>query len=538
MDPNQQAQIDPIQRIELTNFSGNLTRIPNGDINSGYARYDTSFGYNPFNKPTTLSFLDVPVSIKGSVITDLILDQKERVENGILYVYAIGSAARVYKIQVNDPSGHNPNYDTPVLLTTLTSQSPTFTMGGSIEFYSGFIFIGSDMGVTKLAFDGTGETFVGSTGSWAQAVPRPLNLFIGKLYAGNANNIAEIDSTLLVTTYTKISPAFPSDYQVRDLAFTADGTYLVMTTVRDTMNSILATTPDTTQAGSIDSSVAYWNGIDAGATSFISLPGYNMSSYETFSSFEYLFGNDAISATLGTPQQKLLTIENDQYPLPNALASVGNLLAWMAPEYDGSKLVATLQMYGQFDQSIAPAHYRLLQQAAALTGTSDVMKIPSMKTVSNFFYGGANSGYAANIISKGKLYYSTIEYNGSATSYNFYRFNLYPINSENALPGIYETLQQLFFKKVTPKEVRIYLEPVAAGMQFKIDLIGIDGEVMADSSGQNSFIVGTNLDSGETLSWYNPAIAPTAAIGVRITNQGTVTPFIHKIELDVAPQGK
>lgn len=533
------APINPMTTIIIDNLGDNLCRISNGNMNSGLVRYTTTTGLNPFGSPTDLSFMERATSIKGSIITDCIMAAKERVESGILYVYAIGHLGRLYKIQVNDPTTHNPDFNTPVLLATLSSQSPTFTMGGSIEFYAGYIFIGSDMGVTKIDYAGTNETFIGSTGTWAQNVPRPLRLFIGNLYCGNANNIAEITTGFTVTTYTKLSPAFPTDYQTRDIDVTADGVYLVMTTVRNLLTSILSTAPDTTQIGSIDSVAAYWNGTDSGATSFLTQPTFNQSAYHTFGTQEFLFGNDAISASLNTPQNKIVTLQNQQYPLPNSISSIGNMVLWMAPEYNGTKLIGALHIYGQFDNETDSRHIRLLSQNATLAN-ADVLKVPCMLTASNFSYGGAHSSYASNQIGIGKVYFSTIEYDGTDTSYNFYSFNLFPTGTGTSLAGVFETLQELFGKKVVCKEIRFYLEPASSGMQFQSDLIGIDGNILSDSSALNVFTAGTTgtLVTGETLAWYNPNHQPSPAIGLRISNQGTVTPIFHKIELDVTPQGK
>ena len=123
--------------LVIDNFKGSMTSFQDGDINSGLAYAVSAFGYNPFSKPGNLTWCDTPqqIDVAGAVITDFIMCGKERVESGILYVYAIGHTGRLYKIQVNDTSTFNPDYDTPVLLATLTSGSPTFTRGGFIDFF-------------------------------------------------------------------------------------------------------------------------------------------------------------------------------------------------------------------------------------------------------------------------------------------------------------------------------------------------------------------------------------------------------------------
>src|SRR3990167_1660876 len=178
-----------IQTKVIDNFRGSMTQYLDGDLNSGFSCVQNSAGANPFKSPGNLTWSSAPSRIDPdeTVITDLIMPGKERVESGILYVYAIGHLGSLYKIQVNDPATNNPNYDNPVLLTTLTIGSPTFTRGGVMDFFGLTlrIYIGHDMGVTRINFDGTSETVVGVAGSWIQTVPRPLKQFIGRLYAGN-----------------------------------------------------------------------------------------------------------------------------------------------------------------------------------------------------------------------------------------------------------------------------------------------------------------------------------------------------------------
>ena len=111
--------------LTINNFQGRLTRYLDGDINSGYAKYTTTFGNDPFTSPGNLTWFEQPTRIDSgeSVITDLIVAARPRLESGITYVYAIGHTGRLYKIQVNDPTTYNPNYDNPVLLATLTMRS-------------------------------------------------------------------------------------------------------------------------------------------------------------------------------------------------------------------------------------------------------------------------------------------------------------------------------------------------------------------------------------------------------------------------------
>jgi len=248
----------------IDNFSGHLTRDTIGEMDSGAALYPSTYGNDPFSNIGNLTWLEAPTQIDpaGAVITDLIVAAKTRLESGVTYVYAIGHTGRLYKIQVNDPTTYNPNYDNPVLLATLTAQSPTFKYGSSIQFYGGteMIYIGHDKGVTKINYDGTGESFIGSAGSYTANVPRPSVIFQGVSYWGNATNLVAIDSTSTVTTYAKLSPAFETGTFIRDLDVSPDGTYVQIITSRLNSPDLTSTVQDTTSLSSGDSFKSLWNG--------------------------------------------------------------------------------------------------------------------------------------------------------------------------------------------------------------------------------------------------------------------------------------
>ena len=76
--------------------------------------------------------------------------------------------------------------------------------------------------------------------------------------------------------------------------------------------------------------------------------------------------------------------------------------------------------------------------------------------------------------------------------------------------------------------------------RFIIDLIGSGGSVIA--SGSQRFIVGaSSVAVGTDMVHWNPGIAPTYALGARITNS-SVTGVVHwtatKLEIDYLPGGK
>ena len=530
-----------MKTLVIDNFKGTMTSIREGDINSGMSYLTNTFANDPFVKPGNLTWAKASSLIDeaGAVITDLIMAGKERVESGILYVYAIGHTGRLYKIQSNNPATYNPDYDNPVLLATLTSGSPTFTRGGFIDFFGSTerIYIGHDKGVTRIDFDGTNETAV--SGSWTQTVPRPLKQFIGKLYIGNGANIAEIDSTATVTSSTRLSPGFPTGTQVRDIDVSPDGNYLQMVVTRLALPDITTTVQDTTYTANSDSYIFKWNGVDAGYTAFDTFPSYSLTANIMFGPYQYTFGYDQFEMAIFNPTQKIITVQQEQSPMPNAISSTGNMVTWMAPLYYVDHLELTYGMFGIADRDIGLGYWSTFGQIATSPET-DIIQVPCQIPVSNFGQGSSSNGYANNIFSTAKIYFSCLETSsGPTTKYRFYKWS--PVNvggivANAYIDSIYDTQTQVFSKKVQVKEIRIYGEPWITNNSFSIDILGSAGTPIPGAS--KTFTAGTNLTIGDDFAWYTPQCAPTYAIGVRVMNLGTNNHTINKIEVDYDAGGK
>lgn len=534
-----------METLVIDNFHGSMTPYANGDINSGKSFWSDVSGYDPFSKPGSLTWNETSEQIDpaGAVITDLILCGKTRMESGILYVYAIGHTGRVYKIQVNDPTTYNPDYDNPILLTTLTIESPTFTRGGFIDFYGATekIYIGHDKGVTSLNFDGTGEAFVGVVGSWIQNVPRPFVQFVGKLYIGNGTNLAEIDSTATVTTYGKLAPAFPTNTQVRDLDITPDGTYLQAIVTELALTDITATTTDTSLLAPVTSFMFMWNGTDMGYTSFITYPATALSANTMFGDQQYIFGYDTFGGAVFNPVRKTLTsIPNNIYgnsPLPNAVISMGGIMSWIGLlPFEGVQELVIIAFGTIADYDIAPGYWCIYDQFASGTET-DIQQVPCQILVSNYAQGTSSNGYVETTFGKSKVYFSTLETSaGPTTSYKLWKWSPSSSGLGTPMPGLFQTQTQLFSKKVDIKEIRVYGDPWVAGNSFKVELIGPGNTVITNSS--YTFTVGTTLNVGDDFAWYNPPMAPTYGVGIRITNLGDTHMTINKVEIDYTPAGK
>jgi len=532
----------------VDNFSGRLTRYTDGDINSGYTKYTVTYGVDYFSKPRNLTWQETPIQIDagGSVITDLIVAGKSRVESGIVYVYAIGHTGRLYKIQVNDPSTYNPNYDNPVLLATLSSNTPTFTRGGFIDFYGATerIYIGHDKGVTRIDFNGTNEAFVGALGSWTQNVPRPLRQFIGKLYVGNGSNIAEIDTTATVTTYTKLAPSWPSNTQVRDLDTSVDGVYLQAVVTRVALGDITSTTPDTNDITNSDSYIFRWNGTDGGYTAFETYSAYSLTASFSFGQSQYVFGYDITGSAVFAPNVKIISPVLTNSPMPNAMGVGTDMVGWIATEtYNltskkvatGGILRASQFIYGKTDSEFPTAWYRQFAMTATAPET-DIIRIPFAQLVSNLNIGSSSNGYLAGIFGFGKYYFSTLETSaGPTTQYRFYKW--FPVSTTlgTTITGQYETQTQLFSKKIKVNKVRIYTEPLVTNNSFTISLIGSDGNAI--TNGSKTFTVGSNVTAGTDMNEWSPDMNRTYALAVRITNAGSANWTCHKIEIDYDQSG-
>lgn len=533
--------------LVVNNFGGLLTYFPFGDINSGRGDIRVNSGANPIFRPGSLTWVEQMTQINPNedVITDLIMDCKERVESNILYVYAIGHTGRLYKIQVNDPTTYNADYDNPVLLTTLTVGTPTFTRGGFIDFFgtSEKIFIGHDKGVTSINFDGTSEAAI--SGSWTQTVPRPLKQFVGKLYAGNGSNIAEIDASGVNLTSTKLSPGFPTNTQVRDMDLSTDGNYLEIVVSTLPLGNITSGTQDVTITASMSSYIFSWNGVDVGYTSSNYYPTFALDANTTFQNNQYIVGRDISGTSVFSPTQKITEVPEMNQILPNAVASIGNMLSFMAPLYFLGVQFGQMYWWGNWDWEVGqPAGYWGMGFILAKAPETDVIQIPMQKVISGSAFGASTNQYPNNRFGSSKMYVSSLETSSlPTTKYRLYkwRLNTSPQDSTVITPppevAIYQTQTQLFSKRVSIKEVRIYSDPWVDGNAFYIYQAGPDNTPIMGTERTFDTADGS-LTVGADFAWYNPESKPTYAVGLYIENRGTTNFIINKVEIDWAEGGE
>jgi hypothetical protein len=216
------------------------------------------------------------------------------------------------------------------------------------------------------------------------------------------------------------------------------------------------------------------------------------------------------------------------------VCSSGDFLGWAATRYVGTHTQGVLNLYGTIDNENPTGFYKQLLIASTLSG-GDVIRIPFYSPVSSWQPAGSTGGYTSppfQLFGTGKSYFSTLEYNGSTTAYGFYAFkNVIDFQNAAAL-GNYQTQTQLMGKQVKPTEVRVYMEAFASTTSFTVALIGLDGTALA--GGSKTF---TYTDQAYSSVKFTPQVGQTPALGVRITNVGTVTPIIHKVEIDYTSYG-
>lgn len=535
------------ETITITNFTGRLTRVLNGDLNSGFAKFATSWGYDPFSKPGNLTWLNQPSSVGGGIIKDAVLSGQvvsSVIGGGNVQrtdVYAVGHNAYLYQIDpVNSDVANSPLSDVASVLGNITSVAGTFFYGGDLDYYNNKLFITSDSAITSANLDGSSITNVGSV---TGGLYHPEVQFLGALYIGNGNNLMKVDTSGILTANI-LSPALPTGLYINDLDITPDGINMIITASYAYPAKVIGGNP--TQNSNPFASASYqflWNGTDAGITAYQTLPFFPSPTLATFSDKKYYFMNDAFGTALFEGNQKLLTLPNNITPVPNAATGNGTFLTWMSPEMDNpnadvapSSVYGSLYYFGQLDAQSEVGLFRLLRKPPVTEGDT-IPAVPLNMMVNNYSYAFYRP------VGWGKHYFSTYEYNLNTSSsvFGFYRFVLPPATGQTPAMGVYETQTQLFSKRVNISQIRVYTEPTGANNGFRLDVIGSDGNIITNGTFNYSYVAGTNdleLQGPMERINFNPAMGEIYSFGLRITNTGTTNMTIRKIEVDWAPQGK
>lgn len=522
--------------LTVTNLGGPLTRKNTGDINSGFAKYGTSWGYDPYSKPGNLTWLEQPTSILASDILSPAMKQRTEGYRQNNFVYHLASSETVRRFTVNTST--NPNNDVPSIIGAFLG-TDTYNSGGGMVFYgSERMFIGGDTRIQTATFSTsvfTGPSVIGILA--ATNNPRPFAKFLGRVYFGNGNNIGEIDSTNVITTVAKLSPALPDGLYIRDLDVTPDGNYLQILTSGSNQTDIFGTTVgDTGTPIATDSFKFYWNGIDAGISALQNYSGLVLTAGVAFGDKNYSFGYDYNGAGIFSGSEKIVSLPNTTSPHASAVFPMGNMLGFVTTEYDAAstRLQTSFFQYGKFDEETQPGLYRLLRQRAVTR--DDIASVPTALNVSNRIRTPEQFAFTNNFSGAGKIYYNSVEVpsvSGAAQVANLWRFHFVSTGVGSVLAGVYETQNQLFSKKVKLGEVRFYTEPLAANNAFTLAILNSGSSIVA----QNTYTVGSGVSAGDDLIRFKPEIAPTQAVGFRITNSGSANWTGLKIEADYEEAG-
>ncbi len=545
--------------IPITNFSGRLTRIINGDLNSGFAKFNSSFGYDPFSKPMNLTWLETPTSIAG--ISDLVTGAKTHFEGSSAIVYAVGNTGKAYRIQPNDTG--SPNFDSVIGTGSVTAGNETYVYGASIEFFGTpeRMYIGGDKQVNSLPMTSVvtgafaGDARLGNVNNYVANTNRPLKSFQGKLLFGNGPTIGAIDTTNTITSsvigvavpsfsqnggvqpiYSELNPPFPPENVVHDMDVSIDYNYLLMT-VSDVLGEDLATvSSDRPIAAATVGNVYQWNGSDSATTAGLSVPSQSLTALQTYLQKNIMFANDAFGLSMGDGVEKTLSLPGNKSPISGATGVNGNFIFWHNVEVNaaGNAMYASLYYYGQLDNENPVGLYRVLRYSTTLAN-GFVYQVPVNLLVNNRYMTINNALTAIITLGWGKHYFSTLEVSNLATNYKFYRFLITPSGTGTPQLGVYETQSQLFSKRVGLAQIRVYTEPVITGNGFQIDIIGEDGNPV--TNGTFTYTYGDPVDKNVRIN-FNPNIQTLYSFGIRITNTGTTNMTIKKIEIDLSEEGK
>lgn len=542
-----QSKNPPIETIEITNFSGRLTRVLNGDLNSGFAKFSTSFGYDFFSKPGNLTWLEQPSDITGPIQGIPLAAKTRYIGETQNSVYLVTSTGKMYQMWVSNMPGNgtNPIVNSVVGISSVAASNPTFVYGASVDFFGSTekIYVGSDTAVNAINFNGSGDVRVGVLNFTGY---HPLKKFVGKLLVGDGQAVSSIDNTN--TLQTSVFGALPTESRVRDIDISPDGNYALTSSTTNDYEPISTIQEQTLGAIPSDGNIFYWNGSDLSITGQNSLPGSQVTALQTYLQNNLFFITDSMGSALSDGTNKIVSLPNNKAPFPNATGTNGNFLFWSAVENDTfqNKLVATMYYYGSIDGETAPGLYRLLRQNSTLSANSgNVLQTPlNLLTSTNYQNLNASLSSVATV-GYGQHYYSTLETNGTSSILALKSFCFPPSGLQNPQFGVYETQTQLFPKRMTIKQIRVYTEPTAVNNSFSLYLIGSDGNFVSNTQGvgffQYTYSVGTDITqlqgSLERID-FNPTCKDLYALGLRIVQTGSSNMTIKKIEIDYVQAGK
>lgn len=568
----------PVQTIAITNFTGALTRQVNGDLNSGLAKFATSWGYDPFSQPgnltwnyQTTSIVGTTASIGGASLPFGLPLAGVKTSKPYYYVvdnfgyYRVLQNTRVSYFIGSGNVVFNPVADGVV--STIGTVPGSFNFGAGMANFGGGVVISSDQNIVWFNNSSSGvsvdsQASVFGNASSVLAAPHPLKEFQGKLYYGNGNNIGEIINTGtfgFITTGSKLSPALPSGLTVVDLDVTPEGDYLLITGSFESPPYLgngggthFTTTADF-QNYAADSYVFQWNGSDTGVTAVRALPNFPATALSTFLDNQYTTIQDAFGMALLQGNQKLLTLPNNNSPFYNSLSPNGTFLTWVSVEGFAGTLTATsngyssvfssLYYFGKLDEQNPTGLWRMNRIAPIGNGYTTQYTALNAVVTNYSSYSNEVWGFGRHLIGT----QDALAQNFSSVFGRLHVFLLNPAQNTTPTQGVYETQTQLFSRRISVSQVRVYCDPTVSGNGFRLELLGSQysnfGTASPVSNGVFTYTFGDVVDpqsgssSVERIN-FNPDSKTQYSLGIRITNTGTTNMVIRKIELDFSEEGK
>lgn len=556
---------DQTQTIEITNFNGKLTRIVNGDLNSGFANFQNSWGYDFYTKPGNLTWLEQPTNITGPIQGIPLAAKTRFIGETNPSVYLITSTGKIYHIWVNNfnSGGTNAMANSVVGVGSVLAGSATYTFGASMDFFGvpsviavssvvseEKIFIGSDNQVNSIRFDNamtgfTADAVVGAAADYTPNKYHPLKKFTGLLLVGDGQAVDSIDSTNTVTT--SVFGALPTESRVRDIDVSPDGNYALISSTTNDYEPISTVQEQTLGAITSEGTVFFWNGADKNPTALNSIPGSQVTALQTYLQNNMFFITDTMGSALSDGTNKVLAFPNNKAPFPNATGTNGDFLFWSSVEKiigNPNNLTSSMYYYGSIDGQSEPGLYRLLRQSSAIQG--NILQSP-LNLLTSTSYNDVNASKSSVIsVGYGQHYFSTIDVSPVSSVFSLNSFCFPPSGTQSPLFGVYQTQTQLFSKRITVKQVRVYTEPTVVNNAFNLYLIGGDGNPLSVTPPnvgfmQYQFTAGTDLTllqgSLERID-FNPVVRDTYALGIQIQQNGSSNMTIKKIEIDYVQSGK
>lgn len=547
----------PIKTLEITNFGGQLTRTLNGDLNSGLARFDTSFGYDFYSKPGNLTWLEVPTEITGPIGNVVLAGKIRSVSENNLSAYMIDHAGSVYQMWVNNflSGGSTVSLNSVVGIASVKAGSPTFDTGASVEIFSASVvgsvqsklYISSQTQINSMDFN-TGSTWATSnadkvvTNNLNYNGFHPIKAFVGKLLIGDGSTVDAVDNTN--TFISSIFGKLDADMRVKDIDVSIDGNYSLSSAATTDFEEIGAAVQNNIGAQPADGKIYYWNGADLNSTALLNVPGSQLTALQTYLQNSIFFITDSMGMAVSNGTQKLFTLPNNKSPSPNATGTNDNFLFWTSiesvPTASSSTLVASMYYYGSVDGVSAPGLYRMCR-IFSTSASGNIIQTPFNVLASNA-YSDINPSLSSVIsVGYGQHYLSVLDSIPSNPQkgrlYSFY----YPSSGTRAPQfGVYQTQAQIFSKKITIKQIRVYTEPTVSGNRFQVNVFGSTQFTLTQVL-QYAYAAGTDttqLQGSLDRIDFNPTMEGTYSFSIGIQNLGTTNMTIKKIEVDYVETGK